>query len=173
MPTLTNAQKAQIAIQEKTDKSARRWAIGTMTGMLALSTAANVLTAWDHDMVSKVVAGVPPLSLFATSMLYERMRATTIIKFGMLLTILVSLAFSWVHIAELAYTHHQNLYISVLLPIIIDVPMLFAGTILINQAKPVATTPKTVKAVATTTVKVKAPTKTRTVRNLNPSPVTA
>lgn len=132
MPTI--AQKK--ATQDALDKSARRFAYATMGTMLTLSTAANVLTAWDHDMVSKVVAGVPPISLFITSALYERMRSTALIKIGMLLTILVSLAFSWVHIAELAYTHHQHIIISILLPIIIDVPMLFAGTIIINQRQP-------------------------------------
>lgn len=137
MPTI-----AQLRLQqEKTDKSARRIAFATIGTMLTLSTAANVLTAWDHDMVSKVVAGVPPISLFITSALYERMRATTIIRLGMLATILVSLAFSWVHIAELAYTHHQPLYISIFLPVIIDVPMLFAGTIIINQ-RAIPETPK-------------------------------
>lgn len=131
MPTI--AQKK--AEQAKLDTSARKIAYLTMGTMLTLSTAANVLTAWDHDMVSKVVAGVPPVSLFITSALYERMRTTKLIQLGMLLTILVSLAFSWVHIAELAYTHHQHIVISLLLPIIIDVPMLFAGTIIINQRK--------------------------------------
>lgn len=129
MPTI--AQKK--AEQEKTDRSARRFAYLTITSMLTLSTAANVLTAWDYDWTSRIVAGIPPISLFITSALYERMRSTLPIKIGMLLTILVSLAFSWVHISTLAYTHHQNLYISILLPIIIDVPMLFAGTIIINQ----------------------------------------
>lgn len=129
MPTI--AQKK--AEQEKMDKSARRIAYATIGTMLTLSTAANVLTAWDYDIVSRVVAGIPPVSLFITSALYERMRSTLLIKIGMLLTILVSLAFSWVHISTLAYTHHQHLYISLLLPIIVDVPMLFAGTIIINQ----------------------------------------
>lgn len=138
MPTI-----AQLRLQqEKTDKSARRIAFATIGTMLTLSTAANVLTAWDHDTVSKVVAGVPPISLFITSALYERMRATKPIQIGMILTILVSLAFSWVHIAELSYTHHQPLYISIFLPVIIDVPMLFAGTIIINQRAIPETTPK-------------------------------
>lgn len=139
--------------QRKMDKSARRFAYLTLTSMLTLSTAANVLTAWDHDLVSKVIAGVPPVSLFITSALYERMRTTKPIKIGMIATIVVSLAFSWVHIAELAYTHHQHIVISLLLPIIIDVPMLFAGTILINQAKPTTPTPKATPAKKTATAK--------------------
>lgn len=148
MPTI--AQKKLE--QEKLDKSARRIAYATMGTMLTLSTAANVLTAWDYDIVSRVVAGIPPISLFITSALYERMRSTLLIKIGMLLTILVSLAFSWVHISTLAYTHHQHIVISILLPVIIDVPMLFAGTIIINQ-RANAPTAQTNKATQTATKK--------------------
>lgn len=167
MPTIAQQREERA----KMDKSARKWAYFTMGSMLTLSTAANVLTAWDHDIVSRVIAGVPPISLFITSALYERMRTNLAIKVGMILAIVVSLAFSWVHIAELAYTHHQHLIISILLPVIIDVPMLFAGTIIINQAqtpppaiktalapKTAPVTKKTVptKAPATPTKRVKA-----------------
>lgn len=164
MPTI--AQKK--ALQAKTDQSARRIAYATVGTMLTLSTAANVLTAWDYDIVSRVVAGIPPVSLFITSALYERMRSTLLIRLGMLATILVSLAFSWVHISTLAYTHHQNLYISILLPVIIDVPMLFAGTIIISQSTPYPTTPtkKPIPAKSTvptkSTQKAPSATKTRT-----------
>jgi hypothetical protein len=166
MPTI--AQKK--AEQAKMDKSARRIAYTTMGTMLTLSTAANVLTAWDYDIVSRVVAGIPPVSLFITSALYERMRSTLPIKIGMLLTILVSLAFSWVHISTLAYTHHQNLYISILLPVIIDVPMLFAGTIIINQRQP-APTPQPTKTAPTITKKATV-TKARTTTKPTPKHAT-
>lgn len=129
---LTAAQRAKVE-QEKTDRAARVLARVIMGVMLIASIGANVLTAWDHDWISRIVAGFPPVSLFLTSLLYERMRASLVIKIGMAATIAVSLAFSWVHIAELAYTHHQPLIISVLLPTIIDVPMLFAGSILLSQ----------------------------------------
>lgn len=145
MPTI--AQKK--AEQEKLDRSARNIAYGTMGLMLTLSTSANVLTAWDQDITSKVIAGVPPISLFITSLLYERMRTNVYIQSGMLLTILVSLAFSWYHISVLAYTHHQPLYISIFLPVIIDVPMLFAGTIIINQRATPEVLPTPAKAPAT------------------------
>lgn len=171
----TQAEKLQVLAKEKKDRSARMWAWFAMFVFLVLSLAANVLTAWESDVVSKIIAGVPPLSLFITSMLFERMVANKWINAGMTLTILVSLSFSWYHIAELAYDKGQPLPIALFLPLVIDVPMLFAGTVIIGQAKAAklatltsSTSPIKAHAAVTTPAKV-AKTTTRTSRAKAPA----
>lgn len=177
----TQAERLLNAAIDRKNRNARIWAYLTLFLFLLISLAANVLTAWEYDIVSKMMAGLSPLSLFVTSMLFERMVANRWIRAGMVLVIVVSFASSWYHITELAMEKHQPWFIAIVLPIAVDVPMLFAGTVLMNQAKPVtlpqttnsraavttpakrtkkATTPKTVKTTQTSTV-------------LDPSPVTA
>lgn len=134
---LTAEAKAAIALKERKDRHARMWAYSALIVFLSLSLSANVLTAWHSDLIAKILAGVPPVSLFITSMLFERMDATKWIKWGMSLTILVSLSFSWYHITLLAIEKGQPVPIALFLPVVIDVPMLFAGTVLLSQAKPV------------------------------------
>lgn len=150
-------EKLRLAEIEHKNRVARYWAYFALLTFLLLSMAANVLTAWEYDLVSKIIAGVPPLSLFITSMLYERMAANRWIKAGMILTIIVSLLFSWYHIFELALDKHQPWAIAAFLPVVIDVPMLFAGTVLLRQAK-------TVKLPQTTRSRASAASAPKTVR---------
>lgn len=133
----TNAEKLRIAKDAKNDRYARFWAVIAMVVFLSGSIAANVATAWDGDVIAKIVAGAPPVSLFITSMMFERMRASKPALFGMALSVVVSLAFSWYHITLLVADHGQPLVIAVSFPVTVDVPMLFAGWILLKQAKPV------------------------------------
>lgn len=161
----TKAQLAEMAEKAHNDKIVRMWARLTIVVMLSLSITANVLTAWDFDWISRIVAGIPPLSLFITSTLFERMRTNKWIVAGMTLAVLISLAQSWMHIADLAYTHHQPLIIAWALPAIIDVPMLFAGKILMDQRKPVTSpilpTPVKVPTKVKSTVPVKSTARVR------------
>lgn len=168
----TQTVKLQIAATERKNRNARIWAYLALFVFLSFSMAANVLTAWEYDIVAKIVAGVPPVSLFVTSMLFERMVANRWIKAGMVLTIVVSLAFSWYHIAELALDSHQPWFIALFLPVVIDVPMLFAGTVLLRQAKQV-TLPETsrIRAIVTTPVKrTKVATTPKTAKTIQVTP---
>jgi len=153
----TNAEKLRIAKEAKNDRYARVWAVIAMVVFLSGSIAANVATAWDGDVIAKVVAGAPPVSLFITSMMFERMRASKPALLGMALSVVVSLAFSWYHITLLVAEHGQPLVIAVTFPVTVDVPMLFAGWILLKQAKPVipVATPQTSRTHATAQIATK------------------
>lgn len=167
----TQAERTRRTLQTKNDKYARVWAYVAMGAFLPASIAANVATAPESDLIGQIIAGVPPVSLFITSMMYERMRANWAIKTGMLISVIVSLVFSWYHIAHLAMDHGQPWYISWLLPAIVDVPMLFGGTILLTQAKlpePVSSAPSNHSALPTT--KTTTPTKTTRTRTKSTTP---
>lgn len=164
-----NAEKIRLAQEARNDRYARFYAVLGMVVFLSGSLAANVATAWNGDLIAKIVAGAPPVSLFITSMMFERMRSNVPTKVGMALSVVVSLAFSWYHITLLVLSHGQPFAIALVFPVIVDIPMLFAGWILLNQAKPVIpdTAPKASHSTRTVTVPRTA-TKKHTTPTLSP-----
>lgn len=137
----TNLQKAEIVRIEKNDTSAQRVAYVTLLSLLVASVGFNGLSAnlVAFDPIATAIGVLPPLVLFGLSMLLERMSNDKTSKWGLGISIVVSLMFSWVHIA-LVVLHFAHLtdstpnYLRVLyttiawlFPLIIDVPMILAG----------------------------------------------
>lgn len=125
----TRAEKDEIARIERNDRSALKVGWSTLLGGLAVSTGFNLLSGVvdGFDPYAMVIAGLPPLSLFVLSLLLERLEVNWVVKFGLTASLLVSLAFSWYHIAAVVQHYHQPSVIAWFFPMIIDVPMLLAG----------------------------------------------
>jgi hypothetical protein len=145
--------KAQLT---KEYRNVRIYGYSVLGGMLAISLAANALSAlqYGNDPVGVGIAAIPPVSLFASSSLLERIRVTRwywVVL--MVLAALASLAFSWVHIAQVAMIHHQSELMSWLLPIAIDVPMILAGKMIIDHRAPATPQPRPTPAKRTTPAK--------------------
>lgn len=137
MPRITKAQEIENARIAKNDRSALRIAQIILISLLLVSTGFNALSATlsGFDPIALIIGVVPPLVLFALSLLLERLELDRTVKVGLSLSILTSLIFSWVHIASvvLHYSHSTNsmYYVHIVIawsfPIILDVPMLLAG----------------------------------------------
>lgn len=139
----TKAQKEALAAKIRDDRNVRFWAYSVLIVMLLVSLSANALSATkvSRDPIAIGLAALPPLSLFVTSAMLERIKQTRWYWLGLLvLSVLVSLAFSWVHIAELALFYHQKFLIAWLLPISVDVPMIMAGKVIIDHKAPATLT---------------------------------
>lgn len=143
----TKAQKEALATKARDDRNVRISAYFVLIIMLLVSLSANALSATkvSKDPIAIGLAALPPLSLFLTSAMLERIKQTQWYWLVLLVvSVLVSLAFSWVHIAELAMFYHQKDFIAWLLPISVDVPMIMAGKVIIDHKAP-ATLPETTK----------------------------
>jgi hypothetical protein len=162
----TNAQKQEMAIKAKKDLSALRVAWVALILFLAISVVLNVISSLfrGFDPVALGIAGLPPMSLFVVSLLLERLETDWVVKTLLAVTVLVSLAFSWYHIAMVGLHYAEPWPIAWTFPLILDVPMLLAGRsiMIIRSRKPVQL-PQPVQTVTKATVPAKRTTRTKVV----------
>ena len=170
----TVAQRAELARIARNDRSALRVAWSTLFGGLVLSTAAKAESSiiarnGAIDPLALAISVLPPLSLFAVSMLIERIDTDPTIRRLLATSYVVGLLFSWVHIAEVVYHfstpgHSKSIIpnvvfagIALLFPLIIDIPMLLSGkTIMAIRNRQNAPTNTTTPKAKTTTNRRKA-----------------
>jgi hypothetical protein len=124
--------KAQKDAQLRLDRSARFWARLVLIGGLCASVGANALSA-RFAPIPVAIAAFPPVALFGSSMLLERLRTDWRVKVLMSVAVLVAGSFSWVHIAHVCMAYGQPVWISWEFPAIVDIPMLLSGIVLIQQ----------------------------------------
>lgn len=139
MRDMTKVEQAAFDAKVKQYRNVRIWGHSVLIFMLLVSLAANALSAlqYGNDPVGIGLASLPPMSLFASSAMLERIRETRWYWVTLMaLAALASLAFSWVHITQLAMIHHQPFLISVILPIAVDVPMILAGKMIMDHKAP-------------------------------------
>lgn len=152
---MTKVEQAAFDAKVKQYRNVRMWGHSVLLGMLAVSLAANALSAlqYGNDPVGIGLASLPPMSLFASSAMLERIRETRWYWVTLMaLAAFASLAFSWVHITQLAMLHHQPYLIALILPIAVDVPMILAGKMIMDHkapTQPTKTTPVKRTTVAT------------------------
>lgn len=113
-------------------RSALRWALSILTGGLAVSIAANILSV-PKEPIPIFTATVAPVSLFAATKMFMLLGAVRI-KWAvyplMSVSILIAGWSSYWHIFDLINLNYGNgRNIAYLTPISIDIPMLLAGVV--------------------------------------------
>jgi hypothetical protein len=160
----TNAQKQEIIAKAQKDRSALKVAWVALILFLAISVVLNVISSLFHgfDPIALGIAGLPPMSLFIVSLLLERLETDWVVKTLLTVTVLVSLSFSWYHIAMVGLHYAEPSPIAWSFPLILDVPMLLAGRAImtIRSRKPVEL-PKPVQTVTKTITPAKQTSRTK------------